>query len=82
MGVDETRTTPLSGMVRTLAFPPLERVRTHTVCTAQAAYYLNRKSQTLRYWATKPDKSPLHPIRLGGRLAWRVSDIKDLLEIN
>ena len=33
------------------AFPPLERETRPTVPTEQAAYYLNRKPQTLRAWA-------------------------------
>ena len=45
----------------------------------EAAHNLNRKPQTLRMWACY-ENGPLHPIRLNGRLHWRVSDIKTLLE--
>ena len=59
-------------------FPPLRIVtRTH-VTTEEAAHNLNRKPQTLRMWACY-ENGPLHPIRLNGRLGWRVSDIKALL---
>jgi hypothetical protein len=51
-----------------------------TVSTAEAAYYLNRKEQTLRRWACYED-GPLRPIRVNGRLAWRVADIKRVLQI-
>ena len=60
------------------SFPPLRLVtRTH-VTTEEAAHHLNRKPQTLRIWACY-ENGPLHPIRLNGRLGWRVSDIKALL---
>ena len=59
-------------------FPPLEQVTRPTVPTNQAAYFLNRKSQTLRAWACL-ENGPIRPIRINGRLAWKVSDIKSLL---
>jgi hypothetical protein len=59
-------------------FPPLELVNRPTVPTPQAAYYLNRRPQTLRGWACNED-GPLRPIRLNGRLAWKVSDLRNLL---
>lgn len=62
----------------TTEFPPLELVNRPTVPTPQAAYYLNRRPQTLRGWACNED-GPLRPIRLNGRLAWKVSDLRNLL---
>ncbi len=59
-------------------YPPLEQVTRPAVTTAEAAYYLNRKSQTLRAWACL-ENGPLRPIRIHGRLAWQVADIKRLL---
>ena len=59
-------------------FPPLELVTQPAIPTNQTAYYLNRKSQTLRSWACL-ENGPIHPIRINGRLAWKVSDIKNLL---
>lgn len=60
-------------------FPPLDEVSRPTVPTDQAAYYLNRKSQTLRMWACL-EKGALRPIRINGRLAWHVADIRKLLD--
>ena len=58
----------------------LEKVtRTH-VDTATAAYYLSRRPQTLRGWACL-ENGPLRPIRVNGRLAWRMSDIRQLLRV-
>lgn len=59
-------------------YPPLSAVTSPTVSTEDAAYYTNRKAQTLRSWACF-DKGPIRPIRINGRLAWMVQDIKDLL---
>ena len=46
--------------------------------TNGAADALNRKPQTLRKWACL-ENGPIRPIRINGRLAWRVSDIQNLL---
>lgn len=58
---------------------PLEEVMRPMVSTDEAAYYLNRKPQTLRVWACT-EAGPLRPIRLHGRLAWPVEDIRRLLQ--
>lgn len=60
-------------------YPPLEQVTRPTVPTDQAAYYLNRMPQTLRIWAVYEQKCGIRPIRINGRLAWKISDIKSLL---
>jgi hypothetical protein len=52
-------------------------VRT-TLPTAAAAFYLNRRPQTMRSWASLED-GPILPIRINGRLAWPVAGIKQLL---
>jgi hypothetical protein len=57
---------------------PLEQVTRPTVPTDAAAYYLNRQPQTLRSWACL-ENGALRPIRISGRLAWRVADIRALL---
>jgi len=59
-------------------FLPLEKVTTPTVKTDAAAHYLNRQPRTLRIWACK-ENGAIRPIRINGRLAWRVSDIKRVL---
>lgn len=58
-------------------FPPLESVTCPAVSTNGAAFYLNRKPQTLRAWACL-ENGPIRPIRINGRLAWSVADIKRL----
>lgn len=47
--------------------------------TSEAARHLNRRPQTLRKWAFL-DSGPIRPIRINGRLAWRVSDLEMLLQ--
>ena len=61
-------------------FPPLESVTRPTVDTAAAAYYLNRKPQTLRCHACH-ENGPIRPIRINGRLAWPVSELRRLLGV-
>lgn len=60
--------------------PLSEEVRA-TLSTPEAAYHLNRAQQTLRLWAMRKD-GPLQPIKVNGRLAWRVSDMKRLLGVD
>lgn len=62
-----------------LKFPALDDVATTHVSTEQAAHYLNRRPQTLREWAMTG--KVITPLRLNGRLAWPVSDIKRVLEV-
>jgi ABC-type transporter Mla subunit MlaD len=47
------------------------------VDTACAAYHLGRKVQTLRKWACY-ENGPVRPIRIHGRLAWSVADLRRL----
>ena len=54
-----------------------EEVRTH-INTVEAAFYLNRKPQTLRIWSCNGE-GPVLPIRVGGRLAWSVEKIRKAL---
>ena len=61
-------------------FPPLESVTRPTVDTAAAAYYLNRRPQTLRAWACRED-GPIRALRIHGRLLWPVADIRRLLGV-
>ncbi|QCX50750.1 helix-turn-helix domain-containing protein [Ralstonia pseudosolanacearum] len=46
--------------------------------TEAAAAALNRKPQTLRKWACL-ENGPIRPIRINGRLAWRVADLAALI---
>lgn len=61
-------------------FPALELVNRPAVDTAAAAHYLNRKPQTLRGWACM-ENGPLRPIRINGRLAWNVSELRRVLGV-
>ena len=60
-------------------FPPLELENRSHVGTEQAAYYLNRRPQTLRAWACLQPAGTIRPVRINGRLAWRLTDIIDML---
>jgi hypothetical protein len=61
-------------------FIPLDHeTRTH-VSTGVMCHHLGRKEQTARGWACHED-GPLRPIRVHGRLAWAVADIKRLLGV-
>ena len=62
-------------------FPPLESVTRPTVDTATAAYYLNRRPQTLRTWAMNSGTGPVPCIRINGRLAWPVSELRRVLGV-
>ena len=61
----------------TPTFPPLESVTRPALDTAAAAYYLNRKQQTLRGWACL-ENGPLRPIRCHGRLMWPTAKLREL----
>ena len=58
----------------------LEHESRSAVDTETAAFHLNRAQQTLRIWACR-ENGPLRPIRINGRLAWAVADIKRLLGV-
>ena len=60
-------------------FQPLEQVTRPTVPTNQAAYYVNRRPQSLRAWASL-ENGPIRPIRINGRLAWPIDQIKMLMK--
>lgn len=59
-------------------FPPLALEARTAIPTEAAAYYLSRKPQTLRAWACL-ENGPIRPIRINGRLSWRVADIRAVL---
>lgn len=61
-------------------FPPLESVTSPTVPTDAAAFYLNRRPQTLRSWACF-ENGAICPVRINGRLAWPVKQIKKVLGV-
>ena len=57
---------------------PLDREIRSILPTAEAAMHLNRAPQTLRVWACY-ENGPIRPIRINGRLGWRVDDLRRLL---
>ena len=57
---------------------PLEQVTKPNLTTAETAYYLNRRPQTLRGWACHSGTGPMVPKRIGGLLAWSTATVKSL----
>lgn len=66
--------------IETNQLPPLELVTQPVIPTDQAAFYLNRRPQTLRIWAMR-ENGLIKPLRINGRLAWPVKEIKKVLGI-
>jgi len=62
-------------------FPPLEQITRPTVETEAAAFYLNRRPQTMRQWAMRDGSGPVRPIRINGRLAWPVAELRRVLGV-
>ena len=58
---------------------PLEDETRAALPTSEAARHLNRAEQTLRIWSFS-ERGPIRPLRINGRLAWRVVDIRRLLD--
>ena len=59
-------------------FIPLEQETRTAVNTAAAAHHLCRQQQTLRSWACF-ENGPIRPIRINGRLAWSVRELRRML---
>ena len=53
---------------------PLEQVTRPMLTTEEAAFYLNRRPQTLRVWACT-EEGPIRPVRVNRRLGWRLVDV-------
>lgn len=62
-------------------FQPLELVTKPNLTTAELAYYLDRRPQTLRGWACNED-GPIRPKRIGGLLAWSTVEAKALAGVS
>jgi len=69
---------PVATAAQSQAFPPLAMETRTAIATEAAAYYLSRKPQTLRAWACL-ENGPIRPIRISGRLSWRVAEIQAIL---
>ena len=59
---------------------PLELETRSALPTLEAAFHLNRAEQTLRLWAMRQN-GPLQPIRINGRLAWPVGELRRVLQV-
>lgn len=81
MTADNSTASPGASNTRTTFFQPLEEVTKPSVSTGEAAYYLNRRQQTLRGWACYEGTGPIRPLRINGRLAWPVSDLRRVLGV-
>lgn len=68
-----------NAQVSAAQFQQLDQITRPTVTTEEAAHYLNRKPQTLRNWACFQPAGVPRPLRIHSRLAWKVSDIRALL---
>lgn len=60
---------------------PLEQETRSAISTAEAAVHLSRRPQTLRIWACR-ENGPLRPIRIHGRLAWPVAELRRVLGVS
>ena len=61
---------------------PLAQETRAALPTAEAARHLSRAQQTLRIWAMRDGSGPISPIRVNGRLAWPVSELRRVLGVS
>ena len=66
---------------KTIQLTPLALETRTTLPTSEAAAHLCRAQQTLRMWAMKSGTGPISCLRINGRLAWSVSDLKRVLGV-
>ncbi len=59
---------------------PLAQETRAALPTPEAAFHLNRAEQTLRLWSMRED-GPIRPLRINGRLAWPVSELRRVLGV-
>jgi hypothetical protein len=59
---------------------PLAQETRTALPTPEAAFHLNRAAQTLRLWASL-ERGPLRPLRINGRLAWPVAELRRVLGV-
>lgn len=60
-------------------YQPISEVTRSILTTEEAAFYLNRKPQTLRIWAMKKSKAPIKPVNIFGRLGWKTDEVRSLI---
>lgn len=66
---------------KTIQLTPLALETRTALPTPEAAGHLNRAQQTLRMWAMRDGTGPIRPLRINGRLAWPVSELKRVLGV-
>lgn len=68
---------------KTIQLTPLALETRTALPTQEAAGHLNRAQQTLRMWAMREDGPvrPVRPLRINGRLAWPVSELRRVLGV-
>ena len=66
--------------ITNLSLIPLDREARANLPTPEAALHLNRAQQTLRIWAMR-ENGPVRPIRINGRLAWPVAELRRVLQV-
>ncbi len=77
----QTTSSSILAMRGATAPTPLTQETRVNLPTPEAAFHLNRAQQTLRQWAMRDDTGPIRPLRINGRLAWPVSELRRLLGI-
>lgn len=70
----------LNMAAKTIQPTPLSQETRVSLTTAEAAFHLNRAPQTMRLWACH-ESGPIRPLRINGRLAWPVSELRRLLRV-
>lgn len=65
---------------KTIQLIPLELETRTALPTSEAARHLNRAQQTMRLWAMRGNGA-IHPLRINGRLAWPVSELRRILGV-
>lgn len=70
---------PAEGTIKQ-SMTPLDKESRSALPTIEAAFHLNRAEQTLRIWACR-ENGPLRPLRINGRLAWPVAELRRILAV-
>ena len=66
--------------MKTAQLTPLAQETRSALPTPEAAAQLNRAEQTLRLWAMRGN-GPIQPLRINGRLAWPVAELRRILGV-
>jgi len=67
-------------MIYDLQLTHLSQENRSVLPTKEAAAHLNRSEQTLRLWACR-ENGPIRPVRINGRLAWPVKELRRVLGV-